>query len=169
MCKAWSVRKIQPPNYDNYLQKNQNFTYTSADLPSNHITLCWMRTSASLYLWHGFLRDVLIFFFCFLSSFHFLFKFQDICPCARIAAVLFLELVCSYCTDKHWAFWRKLDFPSSLIRCCFPQAEANIYLENNRHLRFCLWKEFTLSGATCVLSETEILSPLDFSKIFLPC
>lgn len=151
----------------------------SAEEPEFHLYICWpTKQSHNALLNENFCFFIPLtwfstwcfnFFVCFLSSFHFLFKFQDICPCARIAAVLFLELVCSYCTDKHWAFWRKLDFPSSLIRCCCPQVEANIYLENNRHLGFCLWKEFTLSGATCVLSETEILSPLDFSKIFLPC
>lgn len=123
-CTTWCVRKIQPPNFDNFRECGIS-PAVFADLWSNHIMPGWMRTSASLYFWRGFIQYVLIFwfvglFFFFLSPFHFLFKFQGNCWCARTAAVLFLELALSYQTDKHWAFCRKLSFPSFLICCYFP-------------------------------------------------
>lgn len=66
--------------------------------------------------WHGFIMMFEEFFCCcFPSPFYFLFQFQDNCLCARIAAVLFLELTLSYRPAKHWAFCRKLGFPDLLL------------------------------------------------------
>lgn len=61
-CTTWSVRKIQPPNFDNF-RGCWISPAVFADLWSNRIMPGWMRTSASLYFWWGFIHYVLIFWF----------------------------------------------------------------------------------------------------------
>lgn len=100
-------------NFDSQLQRTLHFT-CSACWPIKQL-IQW--ELLLLYIFGMVLYMVLEEFFCccFPSPFYFLFKFQDNCLCARIAAVLFLELALSYRPAKHWAFCRKLGFPDLLL------------------------------------------------------
>lgn len=108
---AWSVRKSQPPILAVSFRGPRISPAVFADLPSNSPNENFCCST----LWHGFIYNAWRIFCCFPSPFYFLFQFQDNCLCARIAAVLFLELALSYWLAKHWAFCRKLGLPDLLL------------------------------------------------------